>query len=309
MEKRLVSFDGTQLGYRIYGRRGPWLVLVNGLGSTYDSWEELLEVLARRWRVLIWDLRGLFSSAVPADRRRLTVADHCRDLEMLLAAERIPFAVVGGWSMGVQIALESYRRMPRQVIGLVLVNGTFGRFFSACFHLPLPWLVLPPALRLARASSTLISGLVARAVLDPGFSGLLQRIGVTAVDGPRIAQAASHFADIDYDVYLQMAGEMQYHDAAPVLELVRVPTLVIGGGRDPLAPRPVIDRLARQIPGAELFYVPRGTHYTQLEFPQLVARRVDRFLGERFAGLQLPEVLPEARPAPAARARAAAMPA
>ncbi|MBM4320668.1 MAG: alpha/beta fold hydrolase, partial [Deltaproteobacteria bacterium] len=158
--KQLASFDGTRLGYRVYGSRGPWLVLVNGLGSSYDCWELLLDSLAERWRVLIWDLRGLYGSAIPVNRRRLTMADHCRDLEALLAAERVSCAVVGGWSMGVQIALEAYRRLPEQVVGLVLINGTYGRFFSSCFHLPLPWLLLPPVLRLGHAGSPFVSRLV-----------------------------------------------------------------------------------------------------------------------------------------------------
>ena len=294
-EKQLASFDGTKLGYRVYGTRGPWLVLVNGLGSTYDSWEQLLGGLVERWRVLVWDLRGLYGSAVPADRRRLTVADHCRDLEALLDAEGIPLAVVGGWSMGVQIALEASRRLPEQVAGLVLINGTYGRFFSACFHVPLPGLVLPPALRLGRASSPLISRLVTRAGHHPRFATALHRLGVTASASPLIAQAATHFARLDWDVYLQMAGAMQDHDAQPALPLVQVPTLVVGGGRDPLAPRRIIERMAGEIPEAELFYLPLGTHYTQLEFPGLVARRIDRFLGAHFAQLHVPEVHPELR--------------
>ena len=38
---------------------------------------------------------------------------------------------------------------------------------------------------------------------------------------------------------------------------------------------------AAAIPGAELLLLEGGTHYTPLEFPEVINRRIDRFLAER----------------------------
>jgi len=278
-EGRLDSFDGTTLGYQVHGTAGPWLVICNGLGSSYDSWEPLVERLAPQRRVLIWDYRGLYGSAAPRDPRRLTVGDHARDLEQLLAHEGIAELTLGGWSMGVQLALEGYRRLPAKVRALVLINGTYGRFFSAVLPVPGARRLVLPALRAARLVSPLVGRAVRRGVNAPGFASTMHRLGLVAVDSPRIARAARGFGELDWDRYLAMAAAMQDHDAAPGLRPVRVPTLVVGGGRDLLAPPPVIDTLAREIPRAELFQVPHGTHYTLLEFPELVVAQVADFLG------------------------------
>ena len=58
------------------------------------------------------------------------------------------------------------------------------------------------------------------------------------------------------------------------------PTLVVTGARDPLfSPRLAEDLVAR-LPRAELYVVPKGTHYAPLEFPELINARIDRFLSE-----------------------------
>ncbi len=57
-------------------------------------------------------------------------------------------AVVVGWSMGVQVALEHHASFPQRTSHLVLINGTAGRPFSS---LPLPGtsVLMPPLLRRA----------------------------------------------------------------------------------------------------------------------------------------------------------------
>ncbi len=279
---RVRSFDGTELDYRVYGEQGPWLVLVNGLGSTYSSWTPLCAALAGRWRILVWDLRGLYDSEIPQDLKRLSVRDHARDLQTLLATEGVEQAVVAGWSMGVQVALELYRHVPECVRGLVLIAGTPGRFFSSCFRLPAGRLTVPLGLRVGRQGAGLISALVRGAVTRPDFALWMKRLGLVAEASPRVASEARQFARLDWAVYLRMAAEMELHDARRVPALVRVPTLVLGGSRDIMAPPRVLRSMARAIADSELRVVPGGTHYTILEAPELLGREVQTFLERRF---------------------------
>ena len=281
-EKSLRSFDGTELGYRVWGEEGDWLVFINGLGSTYCAWEPLVEQLLPRWRILSWDLRGIFGSAIPRDRTRLTVGDHARDLEQIFEAEGIQQAVLAGWSMGVQLTLEVYRRVPERIRGLVLLNGTYGRYFSARLRLPGAGIFVPPALRAVRLASPLIAAAVKWAVLHPDFSRWVVRLGFITKESQRFTDAARNFAYIDWGVYLQMAGEMEPHDTRAILPLIRVPALVMGGTRDIMAPPRFLKRLASGIPGADLVLVPRGTHYTIIEKPDIVHREMSRFLKKHF---------------------------
>ncbi len=63
------------------------------------------------------------------------------------------------------------------------------------------------------------------------------------------------------------------------LHNLRVPTLVLAGDRDPLAPRRNARILARSIPDARLHVVPGG-HLFLLEEPQEASRLVATFLAE-----------------------------
>jgi pimeloyl-ACP methyl ester carboxylesterase len=70
------------------------------------------------------------------------------------------------------------------------------------------------------------------------------------------------------------------HDAARVLEKIRVPTLVIAGDRDAFTPRQLAQQMARRIPRGELLLVRGATHYTAVEFPELVNLRIEKFFRE-----------------------------
>jgi pimeloyl-ACP methyl ester carboxylesterase len=61
---------------------------------------------------------------------------------------------------------------------------------------------------------------------------------------------------------------------------VRVPTLVIGGSEDRMAPRKFAEFLANAIPGARLEILDPCGHYPQVEQEQAFNRAVESFLAE-----------------------------
>jgi pimeloyl-ACP methyl ester carboxylesterase len=76
---------------------------------------------------------------------------------------------------------------------------------------------------------------------------------------------------------LRAIGE---HDAGDVLEAVDLPTLVVTGDRDLMTPVALAQQMARKIPTAEILVVRGGTHYTAVEYPELVSLRIERFFRE-----------------------------
>src|SRR5437588_2437054 len=92
-DKRVTSFDGTQIAYSVFGSRGPWVALVPGFCCPDNFWRYLLPELRKRYRVIVYDLRGLGLSGLPrrAGRRArslsaddFTIENHVRDLEAVL---------------------------------------------------------------------------------------------------------------------------------------------------------------------------------------------------------------------------------
>ena len=94
--------------------------------------------------IIIWDFRGMYLSGVPENKDNITIEDDSKDLEALMEAEDIPRAVVCGWSVGVQVALEHFRRRPDQVEALILHNGAAERVLHTSIDGKLaPWLLVP----------------------------------------------------------------------------------------------------------------------------------------------------------------------
>src|SRR5262245_38645689 len=112
-QRHVVAADGTRIGYQVRGA-GPCVVLANGLGGTYPTFRYLYDALGD-YKTICWDYRGLYSSGAPADPRANTMAHHVDDLMAILAAEGVEDVVIAGWSMGVQVALETVRRHPHRV--------------------------------------------------------------------------------------------------------------------------------------------------------------------------------------------------
>jgi pimeloyl-ACP methyl ester carboxylesterase len=241
-----------------------------------------MDYLGDRYRIISWDYRGLYNSPPPPDQvPRLDVPTHARDLARLAEHLGVERAAGIGWSMGVQVLLETYEKRPELISHLVLINGTFGKPLSSS-TLPLLNKVLPRLVRGARRFESIGPGLVKRASDQPEIVLWLKRLGLVSstLDEELFRQLADDFSQLDMGLYLDMLRALGDHDAERVLETVRVPTLVIAGDRDLFTPKELAVRMARKIPGGELLLVRGASHYAALEYPELVNLRIEKFFRE-----------------------------
>jgi pimeloyl-ACP methyl ester carboxylesterase len=280
MRLTLTRRDGAPLAGYLAGSRGPLIVLANGLGGPVAAFRHQIQHFERCSRVMTWDYRGLYGSQGDVPPERVDVAAHADDLEDLLSAVSEERAVVVGWSMGVQVALELVRRAPERVQKLVLISGAHGRPM-ANLRLPLADRFLPALIERLRPYARLGSRWVARAARSRGAVDLVRRARLVnpRVGTDELQEIARAFGSLDFDVYLRTLAALEEHDATSALERLHVPTLVIAGARDPLFSPRLAEKLTAQIDRAELYVVPGATHYAPLEFPELVNARIERFLG------------------------------
>ena len=66
-DRCVVSFDGTHLAYTIKGSSGPLVALNAGFCCPDNFWRYLAPALARKYRVLIWNYRGMGVSGMPRE--------------------------------------------------------------------------------------------------------------------------------------------------------------------------------------------------------------------------------------------------
>jgi pimeloyl-ACP methyl ester carboxylesterase len=125
---------GRRIFLRCTGHGGPTVVFENGLTT---DWFTLQNRLARHTRACSYDPArqngpASRSDSAPAPR---TGNDRVRDLHALLAAAQVPGPyVLVGHSNGGLFSLMYASRHPRQVAGLVLVDGVHPRYHRSLFR-------------------------------------------------------------------------------------------------------------------------------------------------------------------------------
>lgn len=281
-ERRFVSFDGTEIVYQAIGEGRP-ILLCNGLGGSWEAWSHQIQYFRDRYRLLSWDYRGLYGSSRPSDPEALSITDHARDALHLLRVEGANRAAIAGWSIGVQVGLETFRLAPEKVASLAFLNGVAGRPWDYVFNLSLVGRLLPPFLRGLRSMPRTIQAVVRQATRLPEPGDWVKRIGLAAgtLDDQLFTELVTKLRTLDMDTFIQLLQQMGDHDGWDMLPLIDVPTLIIAGNRDVFTPRSAAERMARRIPGSEIMLIPGATHYAALEYPEMINLRLEKFLRER----------------------------
>jgi pimeloyl-ACP methyl ester carboxylesterase len=300
-----TALDGTRLWWSSAGAGKPAAVLMDGIGCAGYVWRPLQVELARERRVLHPAYRGHGRSGAPPDPERMTVDDVVADLFRVLDAARERKAVLVGHSMGVQIALEAFRRRPERVAALVLLFGAPGRLLDT-FHGTDAVRRLFPWARDAVLRWPELARRFFQAVVPTELSlqyALRFEVDAARVDPGDMVRYLDDLSRVDPTLFVRLLDSAANHDASAVLPHVSVPTLVVAGERDTFTPLGLSVDMARSIPGAELLVVPGATHVGPLERSDLVNARVRDFLA-RHAPVRARRSVERARPSPVRARRA-----
>jgi pimeloyl-ACP methyl ester carboxylesterase len=232
--------------------------------------------------VVHFHYRGHGRSPSPRDPRRVEIVDLSKDLLGVLEAA-IPQGgkvAILGHSMGVQVALETYRRHPDRVSSLGLLCGSYGtplRTFRGKQTLEqlLPWI----SFAVNQIPSVVSS--VWRSLLPTELA--FQLATRVEINGQLIRREdffpyLEHIAEVDVRLYLSMLAGAGRHSARDVLSSITVPTLIIAGDRDGFTPPGLSEEMHQHIAGSELILVEGGSHTAPIERPAEVTRSIGQFL-------------------------------
>ncbi len=242
--------------------RGPDLVLLHGWGLHGGVWDALAAALAPRARVHQVDLPGHGrSDPLPGEWSQWVAA-----LQEVVP----PGAVVGGWSLGAQLALALAAAHPGSVCGLVLVSAT-PRFVADQDWSPgIAGAVLDrfQAGLAQDPDATLERFLVfmARGAVRP--RALLERLRAVRRAGPQPAAEALAAG----------LGFLRENDLRGLAARVGCPVQVIHGAPDDIVPAAAGAWLASRLPGARLARVPGGGHAPFLAQPETCTALFERFI-------------------------------
>jgi pimeloyl-ACP methyl ester carboxylesterase len=252
------------------------------VGCDGYAWRHLRRALAGR--VLVHPhYRGHGRSSPPRDLAHLAIEDLADDVAATLDDAGVERAALIGHSMGVQVALETFRRHRDRVAALVLTCGAPSnplRTFRGTATLER---LLPDVQRwLARAPRAV--NRVLRAVVPTRLSfEIAKRLEINGelVDAADFMPYLEGLARIDSTLFASLLASAGAHSADDLLGSVDVPTLVIAGGRDGFTPPDRSIAMAEAIPGAALLLIEDGSHTTPIERPDEVNKAIADLLEGR----------------------------
>ena len=277
--------DGTKLPWQEFGA-GPAVVLANGIGVRWPGLAHQIGALRGRRRVVCWDYRGMGPSRLGRPDADVSMGRQAEDLIELMDHLGIDRAILGGWSMGVQVSLEVLRRRPERVAGFVALLGTYGRPFRGAFPSPVA-AATEATFALALRFPSLAQRPLDLAVALPGlaFRVLSRAVFVGADADRRVFDGNVRWVQqTDRRVYLRTMLELARHDASDVLPRVRCPSLIVCGARDHLTPPRVARRMAETIPGAEYLELAGATHFGLIEQTETLDARLAAFVDRVWDG-------------------------
>lgn len=254
-------------------RGGVPLVLLHGTPTSAYVWREVMRALLDERDCVAFDWPGFGQSAKPRhlDLTHRARADHLRaTLDELGVARCHLVAHDLAGPAALLFALEHRARVGR----LVLLNTTV---YKRDYRPPLPALAqLVPVVRdLARPLFT-------RPAFDRFF-----KAGLARPDRMPRAVLDNHWRLARHDDGLRCVFDAwaQLPEGAASVETVRagmpsldVPALVLFGADDPYLPPPNAERLAKDLPRAQLQLLAGAGHFVQEDAPEEVAERVAAFL-------------------------------
>jgi len=277
----IKSFDGTKLFYSIEGKGKP-LIFCYGLVCSSLHWTYQIDHFHKNYQSIWFDYRGHQNSEVPKNLDSLTLENIARDLGTVLDELNVQDAVLLGHSMGVNVVLEFYRQQPNRVAGMVLANGTAKRPLETLFRHN----ALQAGFKLLKKtydrSPDLVSMLWKLQKANPLAKTMVTLGGfnphLTAEED--IALYVNQVAEMDPAILIHLIENYDSYDATAWLHTIQVPTLIIAGEQDKITPIEQQELMRQLIPNSMLEIVRHGSHCPQMDLPELVNMKIEKFLAD-----------------------------
>jgi pimeloyl-ACP methyl ester carboxylesterase len=266
-----IPLVGMQVHLRDQGPRddpSP-IVLIHGTSSSLHTWEGWVRALSDKHRVITFDLPG-FGLTGPSPTADYSIPAYVRFVTVLLDKFNIQHCVLGGNSLGGNIAWETAVALPNRIDKLILVDS--GGYPPSATSMPIGFkLASTPVLNHLLDVVTprsLVAASVRNVYGDPSkvTPELIDRYFDMAVRAGNRRALGQRFALSDWGAH------------AATIPQLHLPTLILWGGRDRLVPPSNADRFHQDIPDSKLVIFPNLGHVPHEEDSQQTVAAVLTFL-------------------------------
>jgi 3-oxoadipate enol-lactonase len=259
-----IHLQDIRLAYDDTGS-GPPVVLLHGYPFNRSLWQDQVEALRDKYRVITPDLRG-FGDSDSTDGSA-TMSRMARDVAQLLDALEISSATIGGLSMGGYVVLAFYKQFASRVSGLLLADTR-----------PQSDTEENKQVRASQAQEVMAEGMAG--IADAMLPKLL-----TSETVSRRPEVVKRVRDMmiktkPAGAAAALLGMAVRDDQTSLLSQIAVPTLILVGREDPITPVADSEKMHDQIKGSRLIVIENAAHVSNLEQPDLFNSEIRSFLDD-----------------------------
>ena len=268
---RFVALAGMQVHLRDEGPRTDSvpIVLVHGTSASLHTWDGWAASMRGTRRVIRFDLPG-FGLTGPSPDQDYSLDAYTRVTLQLLDALGVSRFAIAGNSLGGEVAWHVAAAAPDRVAALILVDAV---------GYPIVSQKVPIGFRMARTEglSWLFTRILPRSVVESSVRSVYG-------DPSRVSDSlVTRYFELTLregnraSLPRRFAQSSNGADSSTIATL-RVPTLIMWGGRDGLIPPDHAGRFARDIPGSRIELFPELGHVPHEEDPVRTAAAARAFL-------------------------------
>ncbi len=262
-----AEVDGVRLHYTDVGSGQPALVLLHAFPLHSGMWGPQVERLSAQRRVVAPDFLGFGGSDAPDSMYRYTMLGYADLLAALVDHLGLDRVALCGLSMGGYVAFAFLRQYPERVSALVLADTRAGADTTQVFER-------------RTDQQDQVARIGTAALIEVLLEGLLS--DTTRASRLELIEQVRRLMANPAAGYIGALEAMKHRaDAADELAGISVPTLVIVGEDDALAPPDVARDMHERIPGSELVVLPRAGHLSNLEAADEFNAAVEDFLARQ----------------------------
>ncbi len=273
---QFITVQGMQVHVRDEGPRDDPVpvVLLHGTSASLHTWQGWTGALKGQRRVIRFDMPG-FGLTGPHPQDDYSMAAYVRFVAGVLDHLGVQRFVLAGNSLGGQVAWEFAHANPQRVARLVLVDAA--GYAMAPKAVPLGFRVARVAALRPLVRNTLPRGLVEQSVRS--VYGDPSRVTPDLVDlYVDMTQRAGNRRALGLRVEEVVREQTRADASAARIASLKVPTLILWGGRDALIPPDSAQRFARDIAGSQRVMFDDLGHVPHEEAPARTVAPVVDFL-------------------------------
>lgn len=261
----ITTADGAKLYYEETGKGEP-LILIHGHSFDRTEWDPQFFELAKKYKLIRYDLRGYGWSSMPSENQK---ALHADDLKTLMDQLHIAKAHIVGLSLGGFIVTDFLALYPGRLLSATAASGDF-------FDVPgpgQPWTSEEAETQYKKIKVWQAKGIQANK--QEWFSKLTKR------NGKNIESLRQPVWNM---IYKWDAWQPQHLEPRFLLgteaetrlraQKIIVPVLILTGAADANVP----DRLLKVVPSAKQMIIPHAGHVSNLENPKGFNEKLLAFL-------------------------------